>query len=118
MWRGKVIGGSGAINTMIYMQGHPRDYDEWETLGNKGWSYNDCLPYFKKLDKLMAPELPRHSTVLKNAFLKSGMLLGYPILNEQPHEQVHMFSSFLRLILIKLKIINTFDISEFRNLCH
>ena len=68
LWRGKVIGGTGAINTMIHMKGNPRDYDEWEALGNKGWSYNDCLPYFKKLDKLMAPELSSHSTVLKNAF--------------------------------------------------
>ena len=89
LWRGKVIGGTGAINTMIHMKGNPRDYDEWEALGNKGWSYNDCLPYFKKLDKLMAPELSSHSTVLKNAFLKSGRLLGYPILNVEPQGRVN-----------------------------
>ena len=68
-WRGKVIGGTGAVNTMIYMRGNPNDYDEWDRLGNKGWSFKDCLPYFEKLDKLMQPEFARHSTVLKDAFL-------------------------------------------------
>lgn len=46
--RGKVVGGSSSINSMVYMRGHPLDYDRWEReFDLKGWSYADCLPYFK-----------------------------------------------------------------------
>ena len=46
--RGRVWGGSSALNAMVYIRGHAYDYDGWETAGAKGWSYADCLPYFKK----------------------------------------------------------------------
>jgi choline dehydrogenase len=46
--RGKVIGGSSSINSMVYMRGHPLDYDRWQSeCGLKNWSYDQCLPYFK-----------------------------------------------------------------------
>ena len=48
--RGKTLGGSTSINGMLYIRGHPRDYDEWRQLGAEGWSYADTLPYFKKAE--------------------------------------------------------------------
>jgi len=46
--RGKLIGGSGSINAMVYVRGQPRDFDDWAALGNPGWSYQDVLAYFRR----------------------------------------------------------------------
>jgi choline dehydrogenase len=46
--RGKVLGGSGSINGLVFLRGAPSDYDEWERHGARGWGYRDVLPYFKR----------------------------------------------------------------------
>jgi choline dehydrogenase-like flavoprotein len=61
--RGKVIGGSSAINAMIYMRGQAADYDGWRQLGLKGWGWDDVLPAFLKHEDHIAPP---------NAFHRSG----------------------------------------------
>lgn len=87
--RGKVLGGSSAINAMIYTRGHPSDYDHWETQGNTGWSFADVLPYFKKTEHqergaseyhgvggpLNVADL-RCTNPLSQAFVAAGVELG------------------------------------------
>lgn len=49
--RGRVLGGSGAINGMVYFRGHPTDYDDWSDNGCTGWSYREVLPYFTRTER-------------------------------------------------------------------
>jgi choline dehydrogenase len=49
--RGKGLGGSSLLNYMAYVRGHPKDFDEWASLGAEGWSYKDVLPVFKKSER-------------------------------------------------------------------
>jgi choline dehydrogenase len=48
--RGRGLGGSSSINGLVYIRGQPEDYDHWASLGNRGWSWRDVLPYFIKLE--------------------------------------------------------------------
>lgn len=90
--RGRVIGGSGSINGMAYFRGNARDYNDWAKLGNKGWAYDDLLPYFLRSED--NPEYagsPYHHTggpmrvsfvprtnVLCEAFNAAMADMGYP----------------------------------------
>ncbi len=88
--RGKVIGGSSSINGMVYVRGHPKDFDAWEALGASGWAFGDCLPYFKRLENAHGGEPEWRGTdgkmhvtrgamanPLYDAFIEAGVEAGY-----------------------------------------
>jgi choline dehydrogenase-like flavoprotein len=58
--RGKALGGSSAINAMLYVRGHARDYDEWAALGCLGWGWQDVLPYFRRAENNQTGCDPMH----------------------------------------------------------
>ena len=58
--RGKTLGGSSAINAMMFVRGNSEDFDEWEALGNEGWGYDEMLKYFKRLEDFEGGESKYH----------------------------------------------------------
>ncbi|XP_041484504.1 choline dehydrogenase, mitochondrial-like [Lytechinus variegatus] len=93
--RGKVLGGSSSINAMCYVRGHAYDYDRWEQEGALGWSYADCLPYFKLSqchefgeDDYRGGDGPLHvsrgtsKNPLFDTFIKAGEECGYPVTSD------------------------------------
>jgi len=77
--RGKVLGGSSAINAMVYTRGNPRDYDRWAALGNPGWAWADVLPVFKAAENsegFGATDLHGSGGPLNVAWLPSPSPLG------------------------------------------
>jgi choline dehydrogenase len=58
--RGRGLGGSSAINGMLYVRGHPLDYEHWRQLGNPGWGWDDVLPLFKRSERNQGGENPFH----------------------------------------------------------
>ena len=88
--RGKMYGGTSSMNAMVYQRGHPSDYDRWAQLGNEGWSYQDVLPYFKKMQHQERGESehhgvngpinvadPRDPNPLSLAFVEAAQQAGY-----------------------------------------
>jgi len=92
--RGKVIGGSSAINGMIYMLGQATDYDQWRQLGLPGWSWDDVRPFFRKhVDHFLGSnghaaggewrvESPRISWEILDAFRDAAVQYGIPAVND------------------------------------
>jgi 4-pyridoxate dehydrogenase len=89
--RGKLLGGSSSINFMVFTRGHPGDYDRWAANGATGWSYNDVLPYFKRLETWDGPasewrgsagpigvQFGKTTDPLFDAFISSGAAAGHP----------------------------------------
>ena len=90
--RGKVLGGSGSINGLVFLRGAPSDYDGWEALGAKGWGYNDVLPYFKRMEHnvrgadayrgqggpMVISDIKKPSATAK-AFVEACARLQYPV---------------------------------------
>ncbi len=88
--RGKVLGGSSSINGMVYVRGHPRDFDTWERLGATGWAARHVQPYFRRLEHVvgggdafrgrdgpMRIRRPEPSHLLDEAFIAAAEQAGY-----------------------------------------
>ena len=89
--RGKVVGGSSSINGMVYVRGHPQDFDAWEDAGACGWSHADVAPYFRRMEHWHGDDPhgarghdgPLHvtpnpqSTPLGRAFIDAGVSAGF-----------------------------------------
>lgn len=97
--RGKVIGGSSSINGMVYVRGHAKDFDTWESMGASGWSYADVLPYYKRMEtwdpaghggdaSWRGSDGPLHVTrgkrdnPLVQAFVQAGRQAGYQLTDD------------------------------------
>ena len=89
--RGKVLGGSSSINGMVYIRGQKEDFDHWRQLGNTGWSFDDCLPYFKRAEHQTRGRDDYHGTdgplcvsdvvqtdPICQAFINSAVACGLP----------------------------------------
>lgn len=109
--RGKVIGGSSSINGMIYVRGHPMDFDTWADMGAAGWNYADVLPYFKRMEDWhdgghggdptwRGQGGPVHVTrgkrdnPLTRAFVEAGQQAGYPTTDDYNGSQQEGFGPF------------------------
>jgi choline dehydrogenase len=74
--RGRGLGGSSSINGLIHVRGQPEDYDHWAALGNRGWGWNDVLPYFLKSETACSDIGEKHE--LMEAIIGAANELGIP----------------------------------------
>ena len=105
--RGKVLGGSSSINGLVYVRGHPLDFERWEDDGAKGWGYANVLPYFRRAESFRGPaDAYRGSdgpvatsrgpkaNPLYDAFIEAGRQAGYPLSADLNGEQQEGFGRF------------------------
>ncbi|MBV8187148.1 MAG: GMC family oxidoreductase N-terminal domain-containing protein [Alphaproteobacteria bacterium] len=90
--RGKMLGGSSSINGMVYIRGQAQDYDHWAQLGNRGWSWQEVLPVFKRMENydggsdeyrgrngpLRVTDTPRHKIPLLEKMIEAAAKIGLP----------------------------------------
>jgi choline dehydrogenase len=90
--RGKVLGGSSSINGMVYVRGHPLDFERWEEEGARGWGYRNVLPYFRRAERFqgdadayrgdagpLTTAHGRKANPLYDAFIEAGRQAGYAV---------------------------------------
>lgn len=105
--RGKVMGGSSALNAMVYIRGHAKDFDRWDAEGATGWNYDNVLPYFKRSESYSkggnfyrgdsGPLKVTHKASdnpLFEAFIEAGMQAGYPYSEDINGAQQEGFGRF------------------------
>jgi len=94
--RGRMLGGSSAINGMVYIRGQRQDYDHWAQLGNRGWSWDDVLPLFKRMESydggsdeyrgrsgpLRVTDTPRGEVPVLEAMIEAAARIGLPYNND------------------------------------
>jgi choline dehydrogenase len=74
--RGRGLGGSSSINGLIYVRGQPEDYDGWAASGNRGWGWNDVLPYFERSETACSDIDEKHELI--EAIIRAANALGIP----------------------------------------
>ncbi len=94
--RGKALGGSSAINAMLYVRGHPSDYDDWATNGAPGWGWNEVLPYFRKAEGNIrgADDLHGGDGPLNVAEIRSPRAISHAFVNACEQVQVRRNTDF------------------------